>query len=82
MADYFVKVAGLGFIHKNWQPEEPRFCTNQTQAKTWKTRQAAIGFGSEHLTPRLKIGWELWELDDEGLEPIILPRSLFESQRG
>jgi hypothetical protein len=82
MASYLIKVAGLGFIHKNWKTEEPRFCISQATAKTWTTRKAAIGFGSEQLTPRLKIGWELWELDDETLEPVILPRSLFESQRG
>ena len=34
---YRIRISGLGFIHKQWKDEEPRFCTAKTKAKTWKS---------------------------------------------
>lgn len=74
---YFLKIAGLGFIHKNWKDEEPRFCRQQAKAKTWTSLEGALKFGNQKLTPRLSIPWEIWQIspDGEALLPLVRPQS-------
>ncbi|MGB0564713.1 MAG: hypothetical protein ACPGVO_23395 [Spirulinaceae cyanobacterium] len=72
---YLIQVAGLGYIHKNWKDAEPQFAESRTKAKSWKTRQGAVDFGAQKLTPRLRTGWELWQAgEDDTLIPIMKPR--------
>lgn len=71
---YAIKVQGLGFIRKNWKDDEPRFCADFTHAKTWKTLPKALEFGDKKLTPRLRIGWELWQDVEGELIPLIQPQ--------
>lgn len=71
---YFIQVAGLGFIHKNWKDTDPQFTNSMKKAKSWKTRQGAVDFGCKKLTPRLRTGWELWHDEDGELIPIMKPR--------
>lgn len=71
---YFLKVAGLGFIHKQWQDDEPRFCRQPEQAKSWKSIDSALKFGNQKLTPHLSIPWEIWQEKEETLLPLIRPR--------
>lgn len=73
---YFLKVAGLGFIHKSWKDDEPRFCRLQSKAKSWTSLDGALKFGNQRLTPRLKIPWELWQEVDGELMPLIRPHVL------
>ncbi len=71
---YRIRISGLGFIHKQWKDEEPRFCTAKTKAKTWKSLKGATDFGNKKLTPKIKIGWELWQEADDVLTPVFRPR--------
>jgi len=73
---YFLKVAGLGFVHKNWQDTEPRFSHSAAKAKNWKTLEGALEFGNQKLTPHLKIGWEVWQEGDGEWIPLIRPQSV------
>ena len=59
---YRIQLPGLGFVHKSWKDDEPRFCTLSSKAKGWKTLAAALEFGNQKLTPRgIKLRWELWQ---------------------
>ncbi|MEO1094785.1 MAG: hypothetical protein AAFX01_07785 [Cyanobacteria bacterium J06638_28] len=71
---YFLKIAGLGFIHKSWKDPEPRFCTQPAKAKNWQTLEAALKFGNQKLTPKLKIPWEVWHEVEDELRPLMRPR--------
>jgi hypothetical protein len=73
---YLLKVAGLGFIHKTWNEEEPRFCADQAKAKQWKTLEGALEFGNRKLSPRLPIRWELWQHLDGTVLPVMRPQSM------
>lgn len=73
-AKYFIQVSGLGYIHKNWKDTEPQFSESKAKAKCWKTRQGAVDFGSQRLTPRLRTGWELWQDEDGEMLPLMKPR--------
>ena len=72
---YLIKVEGLGFIHSNWDDQEPRFCSTLSVAKSWPTLTEVLRFGNNHLTPRLPIGWELWEETMDDLVPLIRPQA-------
>lgn len=71
---YLIQISGFGFIHKNWKDQEPQFSASIKKAKVWKTRKGAIDFGSQKLTPRLPIGWELLQDQDGELTVIMKPR--------
>ena len=71
---YFLRIAGLGFIHKSWQDAEPRFCRQPTQAKSWATLRKALDFGNQKLTPHLKLAWEVWQDEAGDLVPLIRPQ--------
>ncbi|MEM8641676.1 MAG: hypothetical protein AAGG51_23095 [Cyanobacteria bacterium P01_G01_bin.54] len=71
---YLIQVVGLGYIHKNWKDAEPQFAESRAKAKSWKTREGAVGFGAQKLTPRLRTGWELWQEIEGELIPIMKPR--------
>lgn len=70
---YLIQVPGLGFIHQQWQDDEPRFCTQLPKAKSWETLQEALDFGNQKLTPRIKVSWELWQAMEGVFKPIIRP---------
>ncbi|MEO0457818.1 MAG: hypothetical protein AAF152_14735 [Cyanobacteria bacterium P01_A01_bin.114] len=71
---YLIKISGLGFIHDGWQDSEPRFCTTLSAAKSWPTLETALAFGNHHLTPRLALGWELWQETEDDLLPVMRPK--------
>ena len=71
---YFLKIAGLGFIHKSWQDAEPRFSRHPTKAKSWTTLDGALDFGNQKLTPHLKLPWEVWQEKKGTLVPLIRPQ--------
>lgn len=71
---YLIQVPGLGFIHQRWKNEEPRFCSEQSKAKSWETLNDAVEFGNQNLTPRIKMSWELWQDVEGELKPIIRPK--------
>ncbi|NER79657.1 MAG: hypothetical protein F6K42_08755 [Leptolyngbya sp. SIO1D8] len=71
---YFLKIAGLGFIHKSWQDAEPRFCRQPTKAKSWTTLNGALDFGNQKLTPQIKLPWEVWQTVEGKLLPLIRPQ--------
>lgn len=73
---YYICIPGLGYIHKQWRSEEPRFCTNSEKAKSWKQVASALSFGNRELASRIHIRWELWQKSDDELVPIIRPRAL------
>lgn len=68
---YFIKIKNLGFIHQDWQQGELRFSPDKETAKAWVDTETAIKFGSEELTAKHKMGWQLLEEDEEG-ELVIL----------
>ena len=72
---YFLKIDGLGFIHKSWKDEEPRFCRQQAKAKSWTSLEGALKFGNQKLTPRLKIPWEVWQENEGILLPLMRPQA-------
>lgn len=71
MSTYHIQVPNLGYVHKAWQDEQPRFCTQPTLAKQWKTLDKALDFGNQSLTPKLKTAWEVWQMADGELTPVI-----------
>lgn len=72
---YYICVPGLGYIHKQWQAEEPRFCTNLAKAKSWKQSANALKFANEHLANRVHVRWELWQETEGVLVPLIRPQA-------
>jgi len=73
---YLLKVAGLGFVHKTWHDQEPRFCTDPAKGKQWKTVDGALEFGNRKLSSRLTIRWELWQQTNDTLLPIMRPQPI------
>ncbi|NER01128.1 MAG: hypothetical protein F6K30_31295 [Cyanothece sp. SIO2G6] len=71
---YYLCVPGLGYVHKRWKSDEPRFCKDVTKAKNWKLSTSAIQFRERELSQCVHIPWELWQEVDEELIPIIRPR--------
>jgi hypothetical protein len=71
---YYIQVPGLGFIYKRWQDDEPRFCSDRSNAKVWQTLEGTLEFGNSKLTPRLRSGWEVWQVVDDELIPVIRPQ--------
>lgn len=71
MSTYHIQVPNLGYVHKAWQDDQPRFCIQPTLAKQWKTLDKALDFGNQSLTPKLKTTWELWQMADGEFTPVI-----------
>jgi hypothetical protein len=72
---YYICVPGLGYVHKQWQADEPRFCADLAKAKSWKQATTALKFSTQNLANRVHVRWELWQDTEGGLIPIIRPQA-------